>query len=104
MLSPSLRSGFPLRLLEAHVLVGRREVELGAQADRGLLHSRTDTMEDGGLEDRAEHDTLVHEALDPVQEGLALLAVALLRLLPEEIVDVGIPARGVGRAADDEGL
>ena len=55
-------------------------------------------MEDGGLEDRAEHDTLVYEALDPVQQGLPLLAVALLRLLLEEIVDVGIAAGGVRRA------
>jgi hypothetical protein len=43
-------------------------------------------MENGGLEDRAEHDALVHEALYPMQESLALLAVAFLRLQPEEIV------------------
>src|SRR6267142_3176519 len=97
-------SSYPSRLLEAHVLVGRGEVELGAQPDRRLLHPRTNTMEDGGLEDRAEHDTLLHEALDLMQQRLALLAVALSRLLLEEVVDVGIAPGGVRRAADHEGL
>src|SRR6266571_4767716 len=96
--------GFRSRLLEAHVLVGRGEVELGAQPDRRFLHPRTNTMKDGGLKDRAEHDTLVHEALDPMQQRLALLAVALLRLLLEEVIDVGIAPGGVWRAADHEGL
>jgi peptide/nickel transport system substrate-binding protein len=58
----------------------------------------------GRLEDRPVHDALVDQALDLVELGLAALAVALARLLLEEIVDVGVPAVGVRRGADDEGL
>jgi hypothetical protein len=39
-----------------------------------------------------------------MQERLALLAVALLRLLAEQVVDVRMPAGGEGRGADDEVL
>src|SRR5437879_10004824 len=39
-----------------------------------------------------------------MQQRLTLLAVALVRRLLEEIVDVGISARGVWRASDDEGF
>ena len=40
--------------------------------------------------------------LDPVEERLALLDVALARLLLEHVVDVGIPAVGVGALGADE--
>ena len=46
----------------------------------------------------------MHPSLNLVQQRLALLAVALLRLLAEQLVDVGVAARGVRRAADHEGL
>src|SRR5260370_38456343 len=39
-----------------------------------------------------------------MQQRLTLLAIAFVRLLLEEIVDVGISARGVWRASDDEGF
>src|SRR5262245_11923033 len=42
-------------LLEPDVLVGRSEVELGVQADRGLLDPRSHPVQRGGLEDRPEH-------------------------------------------------
>src|SRR5262249_44758172 len=41
---------------------------------------------------------------DLMQERLAPLAIALLRLLPEQVVDVRIPAGRVRRRADDEVL
>src|SRR5712692_2120807 len=100
----SLMVGCGSLFLQAHVLIGRGEVELRVQADPGLLDPRADSVQGGGVEDRTEHDALVDEALDPVQERLTLLAVALLRLLLEQVVDLGIPSRGVRRAADDEGF
>src|SRR6266498_5822038 len=90
--------------LEAHVLVRRRKVEQRVQADRRLLDPRPDPVQGGGLEDRGVHDALVHQPLELIQHRLALLAVALLRLLPEQVVDIGIPAVGVGAGADDEGF
>jgi hypothetical protein len=50
------------------------------------------------------HDPLVHRPLDLVEQRLALHAVALVRLLPEQVVDVRVPAVGVGSVADDERL
>src|SRR5437879_886177 len=102
MLCPACARGS--LLLQAHVLVGRSEVELRVQADGGLLDPRADSVQGGGVEDGAEHDAVVHQALDPMQQRLTLLAVALVRLLLEEIVDVGISARGVWRASDEEGF
>src|SRR5437667_4163633 len=94
----------PSLLLQAHVFPGGREVELRAQADPGLLDARADPVQRGRLEDPPVHDALVHEPLDLVQERLTLLAVALRRLLPEQVVDVGISAGRIGRGADDEVL
>src|SRR5690349_15055771 len=91
-----------LGFLQAHVFPGRREVELRAQADARLFDSRADAVQSSRLENAAEHDPLIHQALDLVQERLALFPVALLRLLPEQIVDVGIAAGRVGGAADSE--
>src|SRR5262245_14595931 len=91
-----------LRLLQAHVFPRRCEVELRAQADPGLLDPRADAVQGSRLEDAAVHDALVHQVLDLMQERLALLAVPLLGLLPEQIVDVRVAAGGVRRAADDE--
>ena len=50
------------------------------------------------------HHPLVHESLNLVKHGLASLSIAFLRLRPEKVVDVWIPAISVGGAADDEGL
>src|SRR5262245_57301260 len=79
---------------QTHVLVRRGEVEERVQADRGLLEPRANAVQRGGLEDRAVHDSLVHQPLDLVQQGLALLLVALLRLSAEQVVDVRIAAIG----------
>src|SRR5881628_1375036 len=91
----------PLLLLQAHVFPGGGEVELRAQADPGLLDPWADAVQRGRLEDPPVHDALVHQPLDLMQQRLALLAVALLRLLPVQLVDVRIPAGRVGRGADD---
>src|SRR5436309_9297143 len=84
-----------LRLLQADVLVGPREVEKGIQPDRRLLDARADAVQARRLEDRRVHHALVHQALDLMQQRLALLAVALLRLLDEEVVEVRMAAIGV---------
>src|SRR6266571_6238024 len=94
----------PSLLLQAHVFPGGREVELRAQADPGLLDAWPDPVQRGRLEDPPVHDALVHQPLDLMQQRLALSAVALLRLLPEQIVDVRIPAGRVGGGADDKVL
>src|SRR5262249_44174852 len=93
-----------LQLLQAHIFPGRCEIELRAQADARLLDPRADPVQRGRLEDSAEHDAVVHQALDLMQERLALLAVALLRLLSEQIVDVRMSAGRVRRGTDDEVL
>src|SRR5216684_8172179 len=72
MLCPACARGS--LLLQAHVLVGRSEVELRVQADGGLLDPRADSVQGGGVEDGAEHDAVVHQALDPMQHRLTLLA------------------------------
>src|SRR5688572_27800610 len=107
-LSPEMSFSYmdPLSLWlpEAHVLVRRGEVEPRTEPDRGLLDARPDAVQRGRLEDAREHHALVHELLDLVERGLALLPVALLGLLPEEVVDVGMAARRVRCRADDERL
>src|SRR5262245_13472463 len=85
-----------LRFLQAHVLVWRGEIQERIQADRRFLDPRPDAVQRGRLEDRAVHHALVHQLLDLEEERLALLPIPLLRLLAEEVVDVGIPAIRVG--------
>src|SRR5215475_9996387 len=73
----------------------------GDQAEPGLLHARTLTVDECQLPDRDVHHLLMHELLDPLQERLALLAVQLGRLVLEERVDVRIAAVHVGAPRDD---
>src|SRR2546430_12174912 len=86
---------------ERQVLVRRRVRVAGNAAEPGLLGPRSDAVQECELPDRDEHDALVDELLDPVQEGLALLPVELRPLLPEEPVDVRVAAVDVqiGRAS-----
>src|SRR5206468_6427913 len=93
-----------LRLLQAHVFPGRREIELRAQADARFFNPGADPVQGGRLEDASVHDAVVHQALDLTQERLALFAVAFLLLLPEQVVDVRMPAGRVRGGADDEVL
>src|SRR5262245_2480714 len=93
-----------LAFLEADLLVRGRHVEERVEADGGLLDARADAVERRRLEDRRVHDALVDEPLDLVQQRLAALPVALLRLLEEKVVDVGVAAVGIRRARDHEGL
>src|SRR5262245_14647070 len=92
------------RLLQANVLVGRGEIEQRVQADRRLLDAWSHAVQRGGLEDRRVHDPLVHQPLNLMKQCFAPLAVALLRLSAEQVVDVRISAIGVRGVADDEGL
>src|SRR5262245_53400803 len=77
---------------QAHLLVGRREVQKGGQPDCGLIEPRADPVKRGWLEDRSVHDALVHQLLDLAEQRLAPLPIALTRLLQEQIVDVRITA------------
>jgi hypothetical protein len=79
-----------LRLLQAHVLVGGGEIQQGIEADCGLFDSGPNPVQGRRLEDRRVHDAFVREPLNLMQQHLALLAVALLRLLAEQVVDLGI--------------
>src|SRR5438132_8885002 len=96
--------GSPSSRLELQILVGSGVSVVRDQAQPGLRHPRSHTVQEGGLEERSEHRLLVHELLDPVEDGLALLAVRLGGLLAEEPVDVGVAAVGVHALADHEGL
>src|SRR6516165_10326474 len=73
---PPLRAG-SLWLLQPHVLPGRGEIELRAQADAGLLDARADAVQGGRLEDPGEHHPVVHHPLDLVQERLSFFTIAL---------------------------
>ena len=55
-----------------------------------LSQAWSHALEPAQVHDRGKHCPLDGEPLDLVQEGLALGAVALARLLLEELVDVGI--------------
>src|SRR5215470_16944690 len=101
----AIESSFRISLLsQAHLLVRRGEVEERVQADGRLLEPRTDAVQGCRLEDRCVHDALVHQLLDLVQHGLAPLAIALARLLHEQVVDVRIAAIRVRGAGDHECL
>src|SRR6267143_1423544 len=90
--------------LELQILIRSGVSVVRDQAQPGFRHPLTYTVQEGGLEERSEHRLLVHELLDPVQDGLALLSVRLRGLLAEEPVDIGIAAVGEHALADHEGL
>src|SRR4030095_12476522 len=94
--------------LEPNVLVRRRGRGRGNQGERRLLHSRSEGADESVLPDRGEHDALVQDLLDLMQQLLALLAVELLGLALEEILDLGedavrVPAIFRGQALDASG-
>src|SRR5262249_61607405 len=91
-------------LSQTHLLVRRGEVEERVQADGRLLEPRADAVQGRRLEDRRVRDALVHQLLDLVQHGLASLAIALARLLHEQVGDVRIAAVRVRGTPDHECL
>src|SRR5207247_8396352 len=62
------------------------------ESEAGLLDARSDPVEEGELPQRREHDALVREPLDLVEQRFTTLRIELARLLDEEILHVGIPA------------
>src|SRR6266498_5841734 len=91
-------------LFQAHILVGRSKVEQRVQTYPWLLDSWSYPVQCCWLPDGAVHNTLMHEPLDLMQQRLALVAVTLLRLLVEEIINIRIAAIGVGARAEHKGL
>src|SRR5688500_5379479 len=79
--------------LQLQVLERRRVVVQRDPVQARLRHPRPDTVVEEERVDRQVEHALVRELLDAVQQGLALLAVELARLLREEIVHVGMAAR-----------
>ena len=61
-----------------------------------LGDARPDPHQRPKVHNRRIHDPIDRQLLDLVKQRLALGMVALGRLLPEQLVDVGIPAIGVG--------
>src|SRR5215468_6562785 len=90
--------------LELEVFVGRGVREPLDAVDAGILDARADAPQEGQLVDRHEHRPVVHDLLDLVEHGLALLPVELLRLTQVQVVDLGHRARGVDAALGHEGL
>src|ERR1043165_4392118 len=84
--------------LEPHVLVGRGVGIRRDQGQRGLLGARAHPADEAVLPDRGEDLLLEEDALDLVQQLLALLVVALARLAIVEILHLGQHPRGVGAA------
>ena len=63
------------RFAQAHLLIGRRKVELRIQAHGGFRHAWSHAMQRSGLEDWGVHDPLRHEPLYLVQQLLAFTAL-----------------------------
>src|SRR5439155_12808303 len=79
---------------QADVLIGSGVVVKRNQPEAGFRHAGADAVGPGQLIQGSVHGSLVHEALDLVQECLALLLVAFLRLLFEQGVDIGVADSG----------
>jgi hypothetical protein len=92
------------RPFQAHLLVGSRKVEQRVQAHCRFLHPWAHAVQCRWLEDRRLHDPLLHQPLDLVQQRLTVAPVALDRLLPEEVIDVGMATIGLGSRAEHKRL
>src|SRR5262245_39529703 len=93
-----------LRPLDLHVLQRPRVGEAPDQVDARLLDARADAPDERQLVDRNVGHALVQDALDLMEQGLALLRVGLARLALEEILDVGHDAGRVDAVLADVGI
>src|SRR5256712_2723646 len=75
--------------LEPNVLVRRRVRVVGDQGEGRLVNLRPYTPNESVFPDRSEHDAIVEDPLDLMEQRLALLAIELSRLLLEEVFDFG---------------
>src|SRR5262249_38923254 len=92
------------RPLQTHVLIWSGKVEKRVQTDSWLFDPWSHPVQGGWFEDRCVHDALMHQPLDLMEQRLPTLAVALTRLLHEQVVEVRVSAIGIRGPADDEGL
>src|SRR5262249_3461569 len=79
----------PSWLPELQILVGSRIRIARNQADPGLLHARADSGHGAQLVDGRVHDVVVQDALDLMEQRLALCAIYLAGLALEQILHLG---------------
>src|SRR5215471_19967276 len=87
-------------LPELQVLVRRGVRMIRDESEAGLFNARTNRVQEAELPERREHDALVGETLDLVEQHLATLGIQLARLLHEEVVHVRIATPGVETLLD----
>src|SRR5205823_15000628 len=80
---------------DLEVLVGRRVREALDPVDARLLDPRPDAPEERQLVDGYVQHPVVHDLLDLVEQGLALLSIQLAGLPLEEVLDLRHHARCV---------
>src|SRR6187551_3220479 len=90
--------------LQAEIFVGRGIRMAGNQVEGSILHPPALAVEEAKLPQRRVDRTLVHQLLHAVHELGTLGTVDGLRVLDEQLVDVGVAAVDIGAALDDEGL
>src|SRR5438876_2004971 len=89
---------------QLHILVRGRVGVARNQPKAGLGHAGAVSVEEAQLPDRREHDLVVHELLELVEDRLAALGVQLGRLLTEEPLDVRVTAVAIEAVGRHEGL
>src|SRR4029450_9704722 len=96
----------PARLwsLDPDVLQRARVGEASDQVDSRLLDARADAPDERQLVDRDLDHAVVQNALDLVDQRLALLRVGLPCLTLEQVLDLGDRARRVDAVLADVGL
>src|SRR5215510_10233041 len=87
-------------LLELQILVRRGVRMIRDQPEAGLFDARSNRVQEAELPERREHDALVSQTLDLVEQHLATLGIQLPRLLHEKIVHVRIATPGVESLLD----
>src|SRR4029077_2467812 len=90
--------GSSARRFEPEVLVRRGVREALDAVDARLLHPRADAPEEGQFVDRHVHRAVLHDLLDLMEHGLALLPVELAGLTLEEALDLRDLPRGIDAA------
>jgi hypothetical protein len=90
--------------LELQIFVRRRVEVAGDEAQAWLRHAAAVAVEERGLDERGEHDALVHELLDLRQDCRAPLGIELTGLLLVEAIDVRETAVRSASGRDHERL
>src|SRR5215475_13145050 len=90
--------------LEPEILVRRRVREERDQAESRFLDAGADAIQEAQLPQRSEHDALVGQSLDLMQQRFTTLGIELAGLLDEEVVHVGVATVRVQTVLDEVGL